>query len=156
LYINVTLFAQMIVFALLVWFTMAYVWPPLRQAMNDREQRIADGLAAAARSQSDLENSKVEAEKIIAEARDRAREIVDRAQSRAHEILDAAKADAEAERQRQLDAARAEAELELSRARDELRGQVAAIAMAGAAKVLEREIDDATHRELLDRLASQI
>ena len=154
--INATLLAQMIVFILLVWFTMKFVWPVIRAAMDEREQRIADGLAAAERGQSNLEQAKVDAQKIVDEARDQAREIMDAAHSRANDIVEEAKGDGEKERDRQVAAGRSEIEQELGRAKDELRGQVAAIAMAGAERILAREIDSAAHQELLERLAADL
>ena len=154
--INATLLAQMIVFILLVWFTMKFVWPIIRAAMDEREQRIADGLAAAERGQSNLEQAKVEAQKIIDEARDQAREIMDAAQNRANDIVEEAKSEGEKERDRQVAAGRSEIEQELGRATDELRGQVAAIAMAGAERILAREIDGSTHQALLEQLAADL
>jgi F-type H+-transporting ATPase subunit b len=154
--INATLLAQMIVFILLVWFTMKYVWPVIRAAMDEREQRIADGLAAAERGQSNLEQAKVEAQKIIDAARSQAKDIMDAAQSRANDIVEEAKNDGERERGRQIAMGRSELEQELGRARDELRGQVAAIAMAGAERILAREIDASAHRELLEQLAADL
>ena len=154
--INATLLAQMIVFILLVWFTMKFVWPVIRAAMDEREQRIADGLAAAERGQSNLEQAKMEAEKIIDEARDQARDIMDATQSRASDIVDEAKSEGEKERDRQVAAGRSEIEQELGRAKDELRGQVAAIAMAGAERILAREIDPAAHQQLLEQLAADL
>src|SRR5690606_18937803 len=104
----------------------------------------------------DLASAKTEAEKIIAAARDQARGIVDQASARANGIVDAAKAEGETEKQRRLEGARAEMEVEINRARDELRGQVASIAVAGAERILAREIDPSAHRDLLDRLAAEL
>ena len=154
--INVTLFVQMLVFGLLVWFTMTFVWPLMRQAMDERETKIADGLAAAERGQSDLKNAKVEADKIIAQAREQARDIINKAGSRATDIVDEARTDGESEKRKQLASAQMEIEVETNHARDELRKQVASIAVAGAEKVLSREIDANVHRDLLDRLAAEI
>jgi F-type H+-transporting ATPase subunit b len=154
--INATLLAQMIVFILLVLFTMKYVWPVIRAAMDEREQRIADGLAAAERGQSNLEQAKVEAEKVIDAARIQAKDIMDAAQKRANDIVEEAKGEGERERSRQIAMGRSELEQELGRARDELRGQVAAVAMAGAERILAREIDAGTHRELLEQLAADL
>ena len=154
--INVTLFVQMIVFALLIWFTMTFVWPLMRGAMDEREQRIADGLTAAEKGQRDLLEAAAKGQTIIAEARDQAKEIVAQASGRATGIVDEARVDGAAEKRRQLEATQAEIEVEINRARDELRGQVAAIAVAGAAKVLAREIDSSIHRDLLDNLASEL
>src|SRR5690606_32376976 len=139
-----------------VWFTMKYIWPHIMNAIEARQIAIADGLAAAERGQTDLANAKAEADKIIAQARDQARGIVDQASSRANGILEAAKAEGEAEKQRRLESARAEIDVEINRARDELRAQVAAIAVAGAERILKREIDAQAHRDLLDRLAAEL
>ncbi|MEE8249528.1 MAG: F0F1 ATP synthase subunit B [Phycisphaerales bacterium] len=154
--INVTLFVQMIVFAIVIWVTMTYIWPLMRGAMDEREQRIADGLTAAARGQSDLLEAGAKAQTIVSEARGQAKEIVAQASGRATDIVDEARAGGEAEKRRQLEAAKAEIEVEINRARDQLRSEVAAIAVAGAAKVLAREIDSSTHRDLLDDLASEL
>jgi len=154
--INVTLIVQMFVFALLVWFTMSYLWPMIRQAMEEREKRIADGLAAAEQGQGSLLKAETRAGEIVEEARVKARDIVEQASSQANDIVSGAREESEQERQRRLESAQTEIEVEINRARDELRGQVAMIAVAGAQKVLEREIDGETHRDLLDRLASEI
>ena len=154
--INVTLFVQMLVFALLVWFTMTYVWPVIRQAMDEREQQIADGLAAADKGRSDLESAEAEAQTIIAAARDQARDILNKASSRAAGIVDEARSQGEDEKRKRLESAQQEIDVEVNRARDELRHQVATIAVAGAEKVLAREIDAEAHRELLDRLAAEL
>ena len=154
--INVTLFVQMVVFGLLVWFTMTYIWPVIRQAMDEREQRIADGLAAADKGRSDLESAEAEARTIVAAARDQARDILNKASSRAAGIVDEARSQGEDEKRKRLESARQEIDVEVNRARDELRHQVATIAVAGAEKVLAREIDAEAHRELLDRLAAEL
>ena len=154
--INVTLFVQMLVFALLVWFTMKFIWPVILQAMEEREQRIADGLAAAEKGRSELEAAATEAESIVSAARDQARDILGKANSRAAGIVDEARTQGEEEKLKRLESAQAEIDVEVNRARDELRGQVAAIAVAGAEKVLAREIDTDAHRELLDRLAADL
>lgn len=154
--INATLLAQMIVFALLVWFTMKFVWPLIREAMEEREKRIADGLAAAERGQSDLERAKEEAGKIVDAAREQAREIVDQANARANEIIESGKADGDRERKRQVEAGVAELAQEMNRARDELQGKVAAVAISGAERILKREVDAEAHRDLLERLAAEL
>jgi F-type H+-transporting ATPase subunit b len=154
--INVTLFVQMIVFSIVIWVTMKFIWPILLEAMDEREKRIADGLAAADKGQSDLLAAESKAQKIIAEARNQAKVIVDQAGVRGNDIVDEARTDGEAEKRRQLEAAQAEIDVEINRARDELRGQVAAIALSGAEKILSREIDDSTHKVLLDGLASEL
>lgn len=153
---NLTLIGQTIAMVFFVWFTMKFIWPPIMNAIEARQIAIADGIAAAQRGQTDLENAKAEADKIIAAARDQARGILDQANSRATSVVEAAKAEAEAEKQRRIENARAELEVEINRAREELRGQVAAIAVAGAERILQREIDAAAHRDLLDRLAAEL
>jgi F-type H+-transporting ATPase subunit b len=135
---------------------MKYIWPPITAAIEARQKEIADGLAAAERGQSDLSAAKSEADKIVAAARDQARGIVDQANTRANDIVEAAKAEGEGEKRRQLEGARTEMDVEINRARDELRSQVAAIAMAGAERILSKEIDANTHRALLDSLAAEL
>ena len=154
--INATLFAQMIVFALLVWFTMKFVWPVLLRAMDERKETIADGLAAAEKGRQDLEDAKVKAEEFIREAREKAMQIIDQANHRADEILEEARESAVAEGERLVASARAEIEHESNQARDTLRREVAAIAMAGATQILEREIDPESHRVLLDELVAEL
>jgi F-type H+-transporting ATPase subunit b len=151
-----TLLGQIIAMAVFVWFSMKFIWPVIMGAIEQRQTEIATGLAAAEQGASSLERAKVESDKIIAAAREQARSIVDQANSRASGIVEQAKTDGETERKRQLEGARAEIGVEINRAREELRGQVAKIAIAGAAKVLAREIDENTHRDLLSRLASEI
>ena len=154
--INATMIGQTIAMIVFVWFCMKYIWPFITSAIEQRQTVIADGLAAAERGQSDLANAKVEAEKIIAAAREQARGIVDQATSRANGIVEQARTDGETERRRQLEGARTEIDVEINRAREELRGQVAAIAVAAAEKVLAREIDPDAHRDLLARVANDL
>jgi len=153
---NLTLIGQSLAMLLFVWFCMKYVWPLIMGAIEQRQTEIANGLAAAEQGQSSLTNAKVEADKILAAARDQARGIVDQASSRATGIVEQGKADGETARKNQLEAARTEIAVEINRAREELRGQVAKIAVAGAAKVLGREIDANAHRDLLGKLASEL
>ena len=153
---NLTLIGQSLAMLLFVWFCMKYVWPLIMGAIEQRQTEIANGLAAAEQGQSSLTNAKVEADKILAAARDQARGIVDQASSRATGIVEQGKADGESARKNQLEAARTEIEVEINRAREDLRGQVAKIAVAGAAKVLGREIDANAHRDLLGKLASEL
>jgi F-type H+-transporting ATPase subunit b len=153
---NLTFIGQTIAMFVFVWFCMKYIWPFITAAIEARQNEIAEGLAAAERGRSDLADAKSAAEKIIAAARDQARGIIDQASARANEIVDAAKVEGDDEKRRRLESARAEIDVEINRARDELRGQVAAIAIAGAEQILSREINPATHRDLLDRLASNL
>lgn len=153
---NLTLIGQSLAFIVFVWFCMKMVWPPLLGIIETRQKEIADGLAAAERGQSSLTTAKAEADRILAEARDQARGIIDQASARANGIVEEGRSDGAAARQREVEAAHAQIELDKSRARDELRNQVAQIAIAGAERVLEREIDANAHQELLDKLASEI
>lgn len=154
--INATLIGQMITFALLVVFTMKYVWPPIMKAMHDRQKRIAEGLASAERGVHEQELAKARAAEMLKEAKQQAAEIIGQAQKRANEIVEQSKHEAQAEGERQLHAAKAEIDLEFNRAREQLRGQVVSIAVAGAGKVLKREIDAQAHAQLLDDLVAQL
>jgi F-type H+-transporting ATPase subunit b len=153
---NATLIGQSIAMIVFVWFCMKYVWPLIMGAIEQRQTEIANGLAAAEKGQSSLATAKVEVDKILAAARDQARGIVDQANARATAIVEQGKADGEAARKAQVEAGRAELDVELNRAREELRGQVARIAVAGAEKVLGREIDANAHRDLLGKLAAEL
>ena len=154
--INLTLAGQTIAMIVFVWFCMKYIWPPLLQAIEDRQQSIADGLAAADKGQESLEKATAEAGGIIAEARKQATGILDQAHARANEIVADGKADGTKERERQLTAAKAEIEQETNRAREELRGEVSAVALSGAEKILKREIDAAEHDDILGKLAQEL
>ena len=151
-----TLIGQMIAMAVFVWFCMKFVWPMILGTIEQRQTEIANGLAAAEKGQSSLATAKVEVDKILAAARDQARGIVDQANNRAIGIVEQGKADGEAARKAQVEAGRAEIGVELNRAREELRGQVAKIDVAGAEKVLGREIDANAHRDLLGKLAAEL
>jgi F-type H+-transporting ATPase subunit b len=153
---NLTLIGQSLAMLLFVWFCMKYVWPLIMGAIEQRQTEIANGLAAAEKGQSSLATAKVEVDKIIAAARDQARGIVEQANTRASAIVEQGKADGEAARKAQVEAGRAEIGVEINRAREELRGQVAKIAVAGAEKVLGREIDANAHRDLLGKLAAEL
>jgi len=153
---NLTLLGQSIAMIVFVWFCMKYVWPPLLGAIETRQKEIADGLAAAEKGRNSLDEAKGEIDRLISEARDQARSIVDQANARANSIVEEGRSEGVAARQREVEAGVAQIELDRSRARDELRAQVATIAVAGAEKVLGREIDANAHRELLDQLASEL
>ena len=140
----------MIVF---VWFCMKFIWPPLLDALEERQKQIEEGLAAADKGQESLVKAAAEADDIVAEARKQATGILDQANARANEIVADGKADGVKERERQLTAAKAEIEQEANRAREELRGQVSAIAIASAEKILNREIDGKAHEDILGKLA---
>jgi F-type H+-transporting ATPase subunit b len=153
---NLTLIGQSLAMLLFVWFCMKYVWPLIMGAIEQRQTEIANGLAAAEQGKNSLATAKVEVDKIIAAARDQARGIIDQANTRATGIVEQAKSEGEAARKAQVEAGRAEIAVEINRAREELRGQVAKIAVAGAEKVLGREIDANAHRDLLGKLAAEL
>lgn len=154
--LNLTLWGQMIAMVVFVWVCMRYIWPPIVNAIEERQTRIADGLAAAERGQRSLDDARYEAETIVADARAQATAILDQAHARANEIVAEGKAEGTRERARQLELARAEVEQEINRAREELRGEVSAIAVASAEKILRREIDASAHEDILARLAAEI
>ena len=156
MHINLTLLVQMLAFAALIWFTMKFVWPMILGPMQERERRIAQGLAAADKGEEELKQARAGAESIVREARERAGAIIDQAQRRANEIVDEARTAAGQEGQRVLNAAQQQIELEASQAREQLRRQVGEIAVAAASKLLEREIDPRAHEALIDQLAAQI
>jgi len=154
--INLTLIGQTIAMIVFVWFCMKFIWPPIMNAIEERQTQIADGLAAAERGQQSLGKATVEGEEIVTEARKQASSILDQAHARANEIVAEGKADGVKERERQLVAAHAEVEQEIIRAREELRGQVSAIAVASAEKILRREIDSKAHEDILSKLAAEL
>jgi len=154
--INLTLIGQTIAMIVFVWFCMKFIWPPLLEAIEERQQQIEDGLAAADRGEERLVQAAAEAEEVIAEARQQATTILNQANARANEIVADGKSDGVKERERQLTAATAEIEQETNRAREELRGQVSAVAIAGAEKILNREIDAKTHDDILGKLAQEL
>jgi F-type H+-transporting ATPase subunit b len=154
--INLTLVVQMLVFIVLVWFTMKFVWPMILTPMEARERKIAQGLAAAEKGEQSLAEARGNAEAIIREARERASQIIDHAQHRANEIVEEAKGTATSEGARLVAAAQQQIELDTSQARESLRREVAGIAVGAASKLLGREIDARTHADLLDQLATQI
>ena len=154
--INATLIAQIIVFGILVWFTMKFIWPPISNAMDERAQRIADGLAAAERAQAELKDANARVDEEIKKARVQASEIIDKAHQQANQIMDKAKADALLEAARQKAVAQAEIDGMVGKAREALRGQVAALAVQGAQKIIQREINPDAHKALLDQLVTEI
>ena len=154
--INLTLIGQTIAMIVFVWFCMKFIWPPILAALEERQQQIEEGLAAADLSQEKLVEAEAKADSIVDEARKQATGILDQAHARANEIVAEGKADGVKERERQLMAATAEIEQETNRAREELRGQVSAIAIASAEKILMREIDGTTHEDILGKLAQEL
>lgn len=154
--LNMTIFGQMLSFGILIWFTVKFIWPPLTKAIEERQSRIADGLAAAERSQSNLAQAEERVNELLREARGKANEIIVQAETRANQIVDKAKEDAVAEASRQKSSALAEIESAANRAKEDLRRQLGALAVAGAEKLIRKEIDGGVHKALLDELAAQL
>ncbi len=154
--INATLIGQFITFFVFVWICMKFIWPPIMLALEARQKRIADGLAAAERGVHEQALAEKRAKDLLVEAKGQSVEIINLAQKRAGEIVEEAKGGARAEGERLLAAARAEIEQEVNRAKEQLRAQVALIVVSGAEKVLGREIDAQTHAGMLNELAGQI
>ena len=154
--ITVTLIIQMLVFAIFVWVVMKFIWPIILGAMNEREKKIASGLAAAEEGQKSLTEAKSRAEEVIKEARTRALSIESQARTQANQIIEEARKAASLEGEKALASAKSQIDLESNRARDSLRGQVVSLAVAGAKRVLEKEIDQKAHGELLDQLAAKL
>ncbi len=154
--LNLTLFAQALVFAAFIAFTVKFVWPYMLRAIETRQKQIADGLAAAEQGKKSLELSSKQAGEAIQEARARAAEIIAQAEKRDAQMVGEAKTAAKAEGDRGKAAAKADIQQEVSRAREQLREQVAALAVAGAEKILRREVDAKAHAELLDGIKKQL
>ena len=154
--INLTLIGQTIAMIVFVVFCMKFIWPPILTALEERQKQIEEGLAAADKSQEALEAAEAQAQEIISEARQQATGILDQAHARANEIVAEGKDAGVKERERQLTAAKAEIEQETNKAREELRGQVSAIAIASAEKILKREIDGKAHEDILGKLAQEL
>jgi F-type H+-transporting ATPase subunit b len=144
-----TLFAQLAVFFILAWFTMTFVWPPIVKALDERAKKVAEGLEAAERGKHDLELATRRSVEALREGKEKSAELVTQAEKRAAQIIEEAKAQAKVEADRVLAGAKAEIEQETLRAREGLRDQVAALAVAGAEKILRREIDAKVHADLL-------
>lgn len=154
--INLTLIGQSITFFLFIWFTMKFVWPPITSALNARKAQIADGLAAAEKGKHDEELAKHKIAEQLRDAKAHAQEIIGQAEKRAAEIIDEAKGNAKLEAQRIVVAANAEIEQNVHRAREQLRSQVASLAVAGASRVLKKEINVAANADLLKDLVAQL
>jgi F-type H+-transporting ATPase subunit b len=153
---NLTLIGQTIAMIVFVWFCMRYIWPPVMRAIETRRKEIADGIAAGEKGQRELADARQGSEAIMQEARQKAVQVVDIAHRRSNELVGEAKHVAIAEGERLITAARSEATNEKSRARDALRKEVAVLALAGAQKVLGREVDAKAHAALLDELAAEL
>jgi F-type H+-transporting ATPase subunit b len=154
--INFTLFAQAFSFAVLIWFTVKFIWPPLLNAIETRQKEIADGLAAGERGRSELEQSSRRSAEAVNEAKQRATEIIAQSEKRASEIVEAAKGAAKVEGDRIIAGARAEIDQEVNRAKEGLRQQVSALAIAGAEKILRKEIDAKAHAAMLTTIAKEL
>jgi F-type H+-transporting ATPase subunit b len=154
--INLTLVVQMVVFATLVWGTMKWIWPVILAAMDERQRKIAQGLAAAEEGEKELSQARDKADAIVREARERANQIIDHAQHRANEVIEQAKGTASSESARIVAAAQQQIELDTTRAKESLRREVAGIAVGAASKLLGREIDARAHADLLEQLAEEI
>ncbi|MFD2111124.1 F0F1 ATP synthase subunit B [Thiorhodococcus fuscus] len=154
--INLTLFAQMVTFAVFVGFCMKYIWPPIVKALAERKAKIAEGLAAAERGHQEQALGEQRALDLMKEAKTQAADIVGQAQKRATDIVEEAKSDARVEGERLVAAAQAEIERETNRAREDLRERVASLAMLAAEKILQKEINVDTHRAIVDEFAKQL
>ena len=154
--INFTLFSQAMAFAIFIWFTVKFVWPPLMRAIETRQKTIADGLAAGERGRHELELAGHRSADVLREAKQRASDIIAQAEKRASQIIEEAKGAAKDEGNRILVGAKAEVEQEVFRARETLRQQVADLAVAGASKILHREVDSKTHADLLTSLKAEL
>mgnify|MGYP001484199410 CR=1 FL=1 len=154
--INFTLFAQAIVFAAFIWFTVKFIWPPLLRAIEQRQKTIADGLAAGERGRQELEAAGKRAHEELARARERVNEIINSAEKRDGQMLEEAKAAAKAEAERISAAAKADIDQQVGKAREMLREQVASLAVAGAEKILRREVNAKAHAEMLEQLKKEI
>jgi len=154
--INATLIGQFITFAILVWFTMKYVWPPITKAMHDREKKIAAGLEAAERSKRELEIAEHKALSIVREAKQQATHIIEQANFHSAQLIEEAKHQAKNESQRIVELAQGEIAREVTQAKAELKTQLAKLAIAGAEKLIQRNLDPSAHHDLLDELAAEI
>ncbi|WP_028116979.1 F0F1 ATP synthase subunit B [Ferrimonas senticii] len=154
--INATFIGQTIAFFVFVWFCMKYVWPPLMAAIEERQKTIADGLASAERAGKDLELAQNEAVEKLKEAKAQAAEIIEQANKRGAQIVESAKEEATAAREKIIAQGEAEIEAERNRAKEQLRAQVAVLAIAGAEKIIERSIDASAHSDIIDKLAAEL
>jgi len=154
--INATLIGELIAFLVFVLFCMKYVWPPIIGAIEARQQKIADGLAASDRAEQDLRLAQEKAKQQLIDAKAQASAVIDQAKKREAQIIEEAAVKAQAERDKILAQAKAEVEAERIRAKEELRKQVAALAVAGAERILQRSIDEAAHSDILDKLVAEL
>lgn len=154
--INATLIGQMITFALLVWFTMKFIWPPLFASLEERRKKIAEGLAAAEKGQEAMHLAEKKAKSVIKEAKEQSSEIINLAQKRANEIVEESKETAKKESERLIHAAKAQIEQELQQTKEALRSEVAVLALSAAEQILGAEIDQAKHQDIINKVSSQL
>jgi F-type H+-transporting ATPase subunit b len=154
--INLTLISQALAFAAFIWFTVKFIWPPLLTAIENRQKEISEGLVAAERGKHELELAHRRASEILQEAKHKSSEIIVQAEKRATQVVEEAKGTAKGEGERLIEAARAEIQQEVFRAKEALRQQVADLAVAGAEKILRREIDAKAHRDLLEAIKAEL
>lgn len=154
--LNATIIGQSIAFFVFVWFCMKYVWPPITGALEERQKKIAEGLESADRAAKDLALAQERASELLKEAKADSASILDQANKRANQIVEEAKEQAREEGQRMIAGAQAEIEQEVNRAKEQLRAQVASIAVAGAEKILESEVDEKAHQDLTEKLAASL
>ncbi len=154
--INATLFVQMLVFFVGAWITMKYIWPPINKAIEERQQKIAEGLAAADKGEAALEEARKQGLAIEADARAQSQTIVSQGEKRGQTIIDEAKAQAQIEADKIIAAAREQAEQELQQARDQLRDQVAGLVVAGASEILGKEVDEKAHQQILEKFKASL
>lgn len=154
--INLTLIGQTIAFAIFVLFCMKYVWPPINQVMQERKKKIAEGLDAAGRAERELQVVQQQVEQALREGKEQAADILDKANKTASSIIEESKQQARTEGEKLIASARSEIDLEVNRARDQLRSQVASLAVQGAEKILESSVDAKAHSDLVDKIASKL
>lgn len=154
--INATIIGQFITFAILVWFTMKYVWPPITKTLHDREKKIAAGLEAAERSKRELEMAEHKAFSIIRDAKQQASQIIEQANLHSAQLIEEAKGDAKVESQRIIEMAQSEIDRDVAQAKEALKNQLASLAVTGAEKIIQRKLDPSIHSDLLNELADAI
>ncbi len=154
--INATLIGQMITFTLLVWFTMKYVWPPLIEALEERKNKIAEGLAAAEKGQEDIKLAEKKATEYLKEAKAESANIIALAQKRANEVVEESKENAKLEGEKMIEAAKAQIEQEIQQAKENLRKEVSSLALKAAEQILQEEIDKAKHKEIISKVSDQL
>ncbi len=154
--INATIIGQFITFAILVWFTMKYVWPPITKTIHDREKKIAAGLEAAERGKRELEMAEHKSISIVREAKQQASQIIEQANLHSAQLVEEAKGQAKLESQRIIDLAQGEIDREVAKAKEVLKTQLATLAITGAERIIQRKLDPSVHHDLLDQLAAEI